>query len=275
MLDNVLASAYTPKICRRCRRDTMNPVEPVKHILSFGGGVNTVALMVLLLEEGAPLDEVVFADTGGEVPETYAYLDVARAYFEERGVPFRVVSKRINGTRDLYETCWHRRVIPSALWRWATRDFKVKPIHNYYKTLGAHINQYVGIAFDEIDRMKDSLVPYVTNIYPLIDRKMKREDCVRVIEGAGLPVPVKSGCFFCPFNSMDRWRWLHLNHPDLFDRAVALEENSKHFPDQRLTDQVFRTRDHVILRNLGQRFMLQQGIPTELRQAPCGADCMT
>ena len=34
--------------------------------LSFGGGVNSVALMILLLREGLPLDEAVFADTGGE-----------------------------------------------------------------------------------------------------------------------------------------------------------------------------------------------------------------
>ena len=36
------------------------------HILSFGAGVNTIALMVLLVRDGAPLDGVVFADTGGE-----------------------------------------------------------------------------------------------------------------------------------------------------------------------------------------------------------------
>ena len=35
------------------------------YILSFGGGINTVALMVILLNEKAPLDGVVFADTGG------------------------------------------------------------------------------------------------------------------------------------------------------------------------------------------------------------------
>ena len=38
----------------------------------------------------------------------------------------------------------------------------------------------------------------------------------------------------------DRWRWLYETHPDLFDKAIALEENSKHFPSQRLTDQAFR-----------------------------------
>ena len=51
-----------------------------RHVLSFGGGVNSVALMVVLLQEGLPFDEAVFADTGGEVPETYQYLEIAKKY---------------------------------------------------------------------------------------------------------------------------------------------------------------------------------------------------
>ena len=47
------------------------------YILSFGGGINTVALMVILLNEKAPLDGVVFADTGGETPATYDAVAVA------------------------------------------------------------------------------------------------------------------------------------------------------------------------------------------------------
>ena len=34
-----------------------------------------------------PLDEAVFADTGGEVPETYEYLKVAREYLAARWRP--------------------------------------------------------------------------------------------------------------------------------------------------------------------------------------------
>lgn len=252
----------------------MVTVNGVRHILSFGGGVNTVALMILLTQEEAPLDEVVFADTGGEVPETYSYLKIVEDYLEQRGIPFRIVSNRIAG-RDLYDTCWHRRVFPSVVWRWSTRDFKVRPIHRYYRSLEAHINQYVGIAYDEIERMKDSMVSYVTNLYPLVDRKMTRANCIEVILQAGLPEPVKSGCYFCPFNSADRWHWLYTHHPELFSLALALEENSKHFPRQRLTDQVFRERAQITLAELGGRFASGRPVRAEVVQSPCGAECMT
>jgi len=245
------------------------------HVLSYGGGVNSVALMVLLLRERMPLDEVVFADTGGEVPETYSYLEVTRRYLEPHGIPFTTVSKT---GPNLYENAWRRRVLPSAIWRWSTRDYKVRPIMRHYRSLGKqHINQYLAIAYDEIERMKDSRVDSVTNLYPLIERRITRADCVALIQDAGLALPPKSSCFFCPFGSLDRWRWLYETHPDLYAKAMALEEHSKHFPSQRLTDQAFRHKTEISLRTLA--VMLEKGNPlpvlNEVEQSPCGAECMT
>ena len=246
----------------------------IRHVLSFGGGVNSVALMILLLSEGLPFDEAVFADTGGEVPETYEYLSVARSYLESHGVPLTVVRKRGD---SLYDTAWRRRVFPSAIWRWSTRDFKVTPIHRHYREGGDHVNQYLAIAYDEINRVKDSRVPYVTHLFPLVDRRITRAGCVAIIEEAGLPVPERSSCYFCPFNSADRWRWIHDNHPNLFDRAVALEENSKHFPAQRLTDQAFREREDISLRTLGEVFAAGGQAPAlaGADQQICGGECDT
>ena len=244
------------------------------HILSFGAGVNTVALMVMLVRDNAPLDGVVFADTGGETPDTYDSVEVARRYLDSCNIPFRVVKARPRDT-DLYGTAHRRRVIPSVQWRWCTRDFKVNPIHRYYKTLGKHVNQYVGIAYDEVHRMKDSREEYVTNLYPLVDLRLTRDDCIDLIAEAGLPIPEKSGCYFCPFNSTVRWRRLLDQHPSLFEKAIELEENSKHFPSQRLTDQVFRERDQVTLREYRERLILG----TDSEQIPdgmaCGGECMT
>lgn len=248
-------------------------IEPM-HVLSFGGGVNTVALMVLLVDEQAPLDCVIFADTGAETEGTYNAVEIAREYLDERSIPFKVVQARPKQT-DLYGTLLRRRVIPSVQWRWCTRDFKVNPIHSYYSTLGTHINQYIGIAFDEIHRMKDSGVSHITNIYPLVERRMTRQDCINIIDEAGLPVPEKSGCYFCPFNSTERWKQLLIKYPQLFDKAIMLEENSKHFPKQRLTDQVFRERDQVTLREYRNRLSTGQHAMQIPDGMVCGGDCMT
>ncbi len=204
-----------------------------RYILSFGGGLNSTALLVFLINNKYPLDEVIFADTGGEVPETYSCLKVIDSYLNNPGIPFKIVKSK-NGT--LYDCCARRKVIPSQIWRWSTRDYKITPIHAYYRSLNAHINQYLGIAYEERDRMKDSGVEYITNIFPLVDNKLSRQDCIDVImlADADLPMPVRSGCFFCPFNSLSRWTEIFEQHKDLYLKAKALEENSKHFPKQRL-----------------------------------------
>jgi hypothetical protein len=224
-----------------------------------------MALAIQLIERGEPLDEVVFADTGAEVPETYEYLKVAGRYLTDRGVPLTTVRRAGQG---LLETCFKREVFPSAIWRWSTRDFKVRPIRKHYKGLKRPIIQYLAIAYDELERMRDSDVDWITNVYPLVDDRITRQGCIQIIQSAGLPVPVKSGCWFCPFNNAERWRWLHETHPDLFAEAVALEEGSKHFPRQLLTDQMFRPRPAVPLRELP----LAMPLATHSMD-PCGAEC--
>ena len=38
--------------------------------------------------------------------------------------------------------------------------------------------------------------------------------------------PIKSACFFCPANKKHEIEWLAENHPDLFERAIAMEKNA-------------------------------------------------
>ena len=178
------------------------------------------------------------------------------------GVEFKIV-RSTNTT--LYETCKRRRVVPSKIWRWSTRDFKIIPIHKYYKSLGTHIREYMGIAYDEIGRMKASKEDYITSEFPLIDRKMSRADCIKVIRRAHLPIPIKSGCYFCPFQDIHRWQELYDKHPELYRKAMELEETSKHFPDQRLNV-------HTLRGLKKSKFRLGTPIPT-LSDEPCGAYC--
>src|SRR5436309_7907975 len=99
--------------------DSKDNTLSTKHVLSYGGGVNSTALMVVLLREGYPLDEVVFADTGAERPETYNYLRTAQLFLKKHYLTLRVLRSK-NGS--LLDTCRNRKVIPSMVWRWSTRD---------------------------------------------------------------------------------------------------------------------------------------------------------
>ena len=60
--------------------------------LSYGAGMQTFALLVMAEQSDIQIDEVVFADTGGEHPETYAHIEkVAKPICDRMGIPFITV----------------------------------------------------------------------------------------------------------------------------------------------------------------------------------------
>lgn len=85
----------------------------------------------------------------------------------------------------------------------------------------------LGISMDEFQRVKPNMDPdtlyWKVNAFPLIDLRMDRQDCINVIQKAGLPVPPKSACFFCPFHSTKSWQHMRNNEPELFQKTIELE----------------------------------------------------
>jgi hypothetical protein len=71
--------------------------------------------------------------------------------------------------------------------------------------------------------MKPSRTPWVTNVFPLIDTGLSRDDCNEIIKNAGLPVPKKSACVFRPYHDDRYWHDLKANHSEAFvafDRKI-------------------------------------------------------
>jgi hypothetical protein len=63
--------------------------------------------------------------------------------------------------------------------------------------------------------------------YPLQEWGWTRERCESEIRQAGLYVPPKSSCFFCPAMRPAEVLELRDEHPDLFARGVAMEERAR------------------------------------------------
>jgi hypothetical protein len=68
---------------------------------------------------------------------------------------------------------------------------------------------------------------YFVYWYPLMDWGYDRETCKRIIAQAGLPVPVKSSCFYCPGSKKHEIVSLQGQHPDLLGRALKIEQNAQ------------------------------------------------
>jgi len=72
--------------------------------------------------------------------------------------------------------------------------------------------------------MKPSRVKNIVNQYPLIDKGMTRNDCLRWMESNQYPKPPRSACVFCPYHSNHEWHRLKTEYPNEFQKAVEFEK---------------------------------------------------
>jgi hypothetical protein len=190
----------------------------MKNYLSFGGGVNSVAMMLLLLDEGVEFEAVYVWMP--DWPETHEYLMM----LEDKGYPIMVIFPHVRHRYfNLIEFCEEKKIIPFRQRRWCTGDFKIATLQKYFKKPCFVL---LGIDAGESHRAKLSSHQGTENRYPLIEREINREDCLKIITDHGLPIPTKSGCWICPFQSVREFKKLRREHPDLFCKAVELENNS-------------------------------------------------
>ena len=188
----------------------------MKEYQSFGYGVNSVALSEVLHHEPLKL----FADTGNESDETYVF----QRYYEQIHDVI-VLRDPVQGFTSLYDYCIAYKTVPHRAFRWCTDKFKRQRVNQFYKDDSEPI-VYMGIAYDERHRAKVDKKGKITYRYPLVENGITRKQCIEIINEAGLQVPPKSGCWFCPFQSKQSWIKLLKNHPEQYEKAVQLEANS-------------------------------------------------
>jgi 3'-phosphoadenosine 5'-phosphosulfate sulfotransferase (PAPS reductase)/FAD synthetase len=185
-------------------------------ILSFGAGVQTTALAILAYQGKVQFDRAIFADTGAEKPETYWYMEnYTKPLFEKMGMTLEIVKAKEQAPEYYYRT----KGTPNVMNRMCSSEFKVRPMA---KVMSKEDIRLIGFSSDEGFRVERAKFPEHKS-FPLYDLHLSGEDCHHIISDYGWPVPIKSSCYFCPFQSWSQWNWLKNIHPELIKRAVEME----------------------------------------------------
>lgn len=206
-------------------------------LIGYGGGVNSVAMLFLFWQYGLIPNLITFADTGGEKPETYAYLSVIAEWLKLVGFPPLTIVKKISprrGDQSLEEESLRRQTMPSRAFGMSScaMRWKIEPQEKFLNHWQPAIDCWArgrkpikALGYDggEQRRAKVHEDEKLRYWYPLLDMDIDRDGCVRLIEAMGLPVPPKSACFFCPSSTKSEVISLSKVHPDLFERAVHME----------------------------------------------------
>ncbi|WP_239153555.1 phosphoadenosine phosphosulfate reductase [Virgisporangium aliadipatigenens] len=224
--------------------------------------MQSTGLLVLAATGRLDISTFLFANVGddSEHPATLRYVrEVAVPYAAAHGIALHELHRqRRDGS---VETLFGRltrdgsRSLPIPVrmssgapgTRSCTADFKIKVVGRWLRAHGASARTpamvAVGISLDEIHRANSRKVePYERLVYPLLDLRMRRTDCAATIRAAGLPVPPKSSCFFCPLHRAGAWTAMRHDEPDLFDRCVSLERTLNERRTMLGKDPVFLSR---------------------------------
>lgn len=228
-------------------------------VLSYGGGVDSFAMLVDAIARAELPDLVVFADVSdpdhldpGEWPQTYDHLRrVVMPLCARHGIPFAWLSTDaypIRGARSLYAYFHAMRLMPSRLSRLCTVAAKVERVTDYLEAVlpGADVEVWIGFeAGEEARAARDPhaqgkpakarrraaagrRVRPATTIgrvsrFPLMEQGMCRCRAIARIEALGYEVPRGSACVYCPFSSRGDFQTCAREQPDAFRAAVELE----------------------------------------------------
>lgn len=221
--------------------------------MSLGGGVQSTTMAEMIVEGVLPKPNlVIFADTGDEPSYVYENISYLDKRLNSVGVELARV-RRGNLVEDLASPQSAHAVIPvysihegkrGRLKRKCTGNYKIMPIESEVKRRlfdldlvwkdsigrfspyeGTSVDAWLGISFDEIRRMKKNKTEWITNTYPLIQKRMTRSDCIKWLLKRGLPVPRKSSCRICPFHSDENWAMIKEHSPEDWAYAVDFDRS--------------------------------------------------
>jgi len=225
-----------------------------KVVLCFGAGVDSTAMIVALKAADIQPHVITMADTGGEKPETLEHVERMNLVLAGWGWPCVTMVKKIplasTPYTDLYGNCISNETLPSLAfglkscsikWKQVPQDQYLKGVqrgpmrresHALWKAAqedGDRIVKLIGYDCGKADMRRSAKPPPADADfdyqYPLQTIGWARPDCVSAIAKAlgEQFIPTKSACWFCPASKEWELYWLAAYHPELLERALALE----------------------------------------------------
>ena len=205
-----------------------------KNIVSFSGGKDSTAMLLMMLERDVPVDEIVFVDTTKEFPEMHEHIRAVESFINRKITILKidfdywfsdhVKIKGKNKGQKGYGWPDHRN-------RWCTA-LKRDAIKRYLRQFNSElITEFHGIAFDELKRTLNN--PGRNIQYPLVDWKITEQQALDYCYSKGFNWGdlyekfSRVSCYCCPLSRLGELKRLLADYPDLWGEMRRLDRKSK------------------------------------------------
>ena len=216
------------------------------NVVSFSGGKDSTAMLLMMIERGIPVDRVIYIDTTKDFPQMYRHIEKVQKMIE----PIKI--ERIKIDFD-YWFAEHIRTKgrekgqkgygwPGVRSRWCTALKREAYNHvvfgvtyNSYKRKKKDIVEFIGIAYDERHRTQHNK-SYFRNRevrYPLVEWKVTEKQALEYCYSKGLDWEGlyekfdRLSCYLCPLQGIKALRILYNEFPELWQKMKELDRYSR------------------------------------------------
>ncbi|MBM6731829.1 phosphoadenosine phosphosulfate reductase family protein [Megasphaera stantonii] len=207
----------------------------MKSIVQFSGGKDSTCMLLMMLERGMQIDDIIFCDTTMEFPAMYEHIDKVEKYIGRpitRLKPphdfiyyFAQYPKKRGKNKGKLGYGWPR------MWaRWCTRLFKIDLTAKYLRC-GSEYKLYIGIARDEPKRPEKRMKNVIHPLYDWgITESMALQYCYNHgFDWSGLYEQFRRvSCWCCPLQPLNELRELRKFHPELWRKLLKMDDMVEH-----------------------------------------------
>ena len=238
------------------------------YIASCSFGKDSIATILLALENNEPLDRCVFSEVmfdnekgiSGEIPEHIEWIySFAIPKIESMGVQVDVVKANkdyIGLCKTVLKTgknAGNMYQLQNCFPCYANSELKISPIRKYYRQYSKQYNviQYVGIAVDEprrLERLKNTNKVSLLAKYGYTE-KMALDKCKEYnLVSPCYSMGYRGGCWFCFNANIERYISIKNKYPKYWEAIKQLyyETGSKHFKYNKSLEQIEREMEAKI-----------------------------
>ena len=212
------------------------------HLVSFSGGKDSTAMLLLMMELGMKIDMVLYCDTWMEFPAMYRHVEKIKNVVEEAGIQF-VTLKSTESFKYMMLEHPVKRQKPifgnpkGYSWadsrsRWCTSKLKLALLSKFKNELQSKYDvvEYVGIAADEQYRLEREVNK--NHVHPLVywgwDEAKALQYCYdKGYDWEGIyKIFDRVSCWCCPLQSLKDLKGLWKNFPELWNELKEMDKQT-------------------------------------------------